>query len=165
VLERLALETGETAALAVRRNGGLAYVDEVAPPHAVSTPWGSGPISLHATSTGKVLLAWSSEEEVARLLPRRLERFTDSTITDLDALRDDLDRARQRGYCSCTAEFDPTSCGVSAPVLDASGRLLAVVSVWGPPPRVAPERFPVLGAMTMEAAARMSPVQDSAPDH
>ncbi len=81
VVERLALQTGETAALAVRRNGGLAYVDEVAPPSVVAAPWGNQPVSLHATSTGKVLLAWTSEEDVARLLPRRLERFTDATIT------------------------------------------------------------------------------------
>jgi DNA-binding IclR family transcriptional regulator len=158
VLERLAVETGETAALAVRRNGGLAYTEEVTPPTTIATTkWGSRPISLHATSTGKVLLAWSSDEQVARLLPRRLERFTDATIVDVDALRADLDLSRQRGYCTCDGEFDLGACGVSAPVLDSAGHLLAVVSVWGPPPRVAPDRFPHLGALTMEAAARMAP--------
>ena len=104
-----------------------------------------------------MLLAWSTPEVAERLLPRSLERFTDSTITDLDGLRADLELVRQRGYACCDAEYDPAACGVSAPVLDPSGRLLAVVSVWGPPPRVAPERFPVLGPLTMEAAARMAP--------
>jgi DNA-binding IclR family transcriptional regulator len=158
VVERLALQTGETAALAVRRNGGLAYVDEVAPPSVVAAPWGNQPVSLHATSTGKVLLAWTSEEDVARLLPKRLERFTDSTITGRAALRAELDRVRRQGYATCDGEFDPAACGVSAPVLDGAGRLLAIVSVWGPPPRVAPDRFPALGALTMEAAARMAPL-------
>jgi DNA-binding IclR family transcriptional regulator len=157
ILERLALQTGETAALAVRRNGGLTYVDEVAPPAVVAAQWVDRPVSLHATSTGKVLLAWSSDEEVARLLPRRLERFTDSTITDRATLRADLDLVRRQGYSTCDGEYDPAACGVSAPVLDPAGRLLAIVSVWGPPPRVAPNRFPVLGALTMEAAARMAP--------
>ena len=151
------METGETAALAVRRNGGLSYVDEVAPPTVVAARWGNQPISLHATSTGKVLLAWSEADVVDRLLPPRLERFTDSTLTDLDSLRADLALVRKRGYACCDGEFDPAACGVSAPVLDATGRLLAVVSVWGPPPRVAPDRFPVLGPLTMEAAARMAP--------
>jgi DNA-binding IclR family transcriptional regulator len=157
VLERLALQSGETAALAVPRNGGLSYVEEIAPPAVVAAPWGNQPISLHATSAGKVLLAWSSDEVVDRLLPRRLERFTDSTITDRDALLADLELVRQRGYACCDAEYDPAAGGVAAPVLDTAGRLLAVVSVWGPPPRVAPARFPVLGALTMEAAARMAP--------
>jgi IclR family acetate operon transcriptional repressor len=158
ILERLALQTGETAALAVRRNAGLTYVDEVAPASVVAAPWGNRPVSLHATSTGKVLLAWSTEDEVARLLPRRLERFTDSTITDRASLRADLDLVRRQGYSTCDGEYDPAACGVSAPVLDSSGQLLAIVSVWGPPPRVAPARFPDLGALTMEAAARMAPL-------
>ena len=76
---------------------------------------------------------------------------------DRDELSADLDLSRQRGYCTCDGEFDLGACGVSAPVLDAAGHLLAVVSVWGPPPRVAPDRFPHLGALTMEAAARMAP--------
>lgn len=157
VLERLAMETGETAALAVRRNGGLSYVDEVVPSAVVGPRWGTQPVSLHATSTGKAFLAWSDADIVERVLPPRLERFTDSTITDLDTLRADLELVRTRGYATCDAEYDPASCGVSAPVLDTAGRLLAVVSIWGPPPRVAPERFPALGPLTMEAAARMAP--------
>ena len=76
VLDRLAHQTGETAALAVVRQGALTYVEEVAPAAIVSTSWSGQWVSLHATSTGKVLLAWSTEEELARLLPRRLKRFT-----------------------------------------------------------------------------------------
>jgi len=130
VLERLALQVGETAALAVVRDGALTYVDEVAPDAIVSASWSGQPVSLHATSTGKVLLAWSTEEELARLMPRRLKRYTAATITDW---------------------------GVSAPVLDRIGQLLAVLSIWGPPPRVVAERFPALGALTVEAAQRMAP--------
>jgi DNA-binding IclR family transcriptional regulator len=158
VLEKLARDTGETAALAVLRDGQLVYVDEVVPPTVVTANWLGRAVSLHATSTGKVLLAWSTEDEVARLLPRRLERFTDATITDRASLRADLDLVRRQGYSTCDGEYDPAACGVSAPVLDSSGQLLAIVSVWGPPPRVAPARFPDLGALTMEAAARMAPL-------
>ena len=155
VLERLAHQTGETAALAVVRQGALTYVDEVAPSAIVSASWSGQPVSLHATSTGKVLLAWSTEEELARLMPRRLKRFTATTITDRAALREDLDRTRERGYATCYGEFDSSAWGVSAPVLDRTGRLLAVLSIWGPPPRVAAERFPTLGAIASEAARRL----------
>ena len=157
VLEGVALQTGETAALAVLRQGALTYIDEVAPTAIVSASWSGQPVSLHATSTGKVLLAWSTEDESARLMPRRLKRYTASTITDRARLRADLDLARERGYATCQGEFDVSAWGVSAPVLDRTGRLLAVLSIWGPPPRVVPERFPALGAITMEAAQRMAP--------
>jgi DNA-binding IclR family transcriptional regulator len=157
VLEHLAMQTGETAALAVLRNGALTYVDEVAPSAIVSASWSGQPVSLHATSTGKVVLAWATDEELARLMPRRLKRFTDSTITDKAGLRADLELARERGYATCHGEFDVSAWGVSAPVLDRMGALLAVVSIWGPPPRVVAERLPTLGASVVEAAQRMAP--------
>jgi DNA-binding IclR family transcriptional regulator len=157
ILESVAYQTGETAALAVLRQGSLTYVDEVYPSAIVSASWAGQPVSLHATSTGKVALAWSTEDELARLMPRRLERYTGSTITDRAALRADLDLTRERGYATCHGEFDPSAWGVSAPVLDRTGRLLAVLSIWGPPTRVVAERFPALGALTIEAAARMAP--------
>ncbi len=157
VLESVALQVGETAALAVLREGSLRYVDEVAPAAIVSASWSGQPVSLHATSTGKVLLAWSTEEERARLMPRRLKRHTETTITDRAELLADLEHTRERGYATCHGEFDASAWGVSAPVLDRTGRLLAVLSIWGPPPRVGPERFPALGAITIDAAAKMAP--------
>lgn len=157
VLEWVAMQTGETAALAVLRHGSLTYVDEVAPSAIVSASWSGQEVSPHATSTGKVLLAWSTDEDLAHLMPRRLKRYTDSTITDRAGLLADLDLTRERGYATCHGEFDASAWGVSAPVLDRTGRLLAVLSIWGPPPRVVPERFPALGAVTVEAAKRMAP--------
>jgi DNA-binding IclR family transcriptional regulator len=157
VLEQVAHQTGETAALAVLREGALTYVDEVFPAAIISASWSGQPVSLHATSTGKVLLAWSTPEELKRLMPRRLKRYTDTTITDRARLRADLEATRERGYATCHGEFDVMAWGVSSPVLDRTGRLLAVLSIWGPPPRVSPERFPALGAITMAAAVKMAP--------
>lgn len=157
VLERVALQTGETAALAVVRHGALTYVDEVAPPAIVSASWAGRRVSLHATSTGKVLLAWSTADELARLMPRRLQRYTATTITDHAGLDADLHLTRERGYATCHGEYDASAWGVSAPVLDRTGRLLAVMSIWGPPPRVAAGRLPALGVITVDAAQRMAP--------
>lgn len=155
VLDLLARKTGETAALAVLRRGSLVYVDEVVPASTVAGQWSGRTISLHATSTGKVLLAWSTDE-TANLLPRRLERFTDATITDRPSLRKDLALTRERGYATCCGEFESSAWGVSAPVLDHTGRLLAVLSVWGPRDRVGVEQFSGLGEAAMEAAQRVS---------
>ena len=87
VLERLALQTGETAALAVVRDGALTYIDEVAPSAIVSASWSGRTVSLHATSTGKVLLAWSTAEELERLMPRRLIRPRPTPRTRRDRWR------------------------------------------------------------------------------
>jgi DNA-binding IclR family transcriptional regulator len=152
VLERLSLQTGETAALAVRRSPGLTYVDEVAPMAIVAATWHGRTVPWHATSTGKASLAFSDPAEVARLCGPRLERYTETTITDPDELRAELDLTRSRGYGTCRGEYESSAYGVSAPVLDPSGRPIAVLSIWGPASRVRETRFDALGVLVCEAA-------------
>ncbi|UYM07508.1 IclR family transcriptional regulator [Solicola gregarius] len=152
VLERVSLLTGETAALAVVRDNGLTYVDEVAPTAVVSATWRGRTVSLHATSTGKALLAYSSDDLVHRILREPLTRHTDTTITDPDALLAELATARDRGYGVCRGEFEESAYGVSAPVLDSGGRPLAVLSIWGPGGRLTEARFEALGEIARDAA-------------
>jgi DNA-binding IclR family transcriptional regulator len=160
VLSRIAGKTGETAALAVMRAGALTYVAEAVAGAIVSVTWQGRPVSLHATSTGKVLLAFSGHDEVRRLLNLpfggRLQRFTSSTITSRAALAEELERIRERGYSECRGEFDESAWGVSAPVLDSAGRPVAVLSIWGPPERVKPKRFPALGRLVVEGAEELA---------
>jgi DNA-binding IclR family transcriptional regulator len=153
VLVRLSERTGETTDIAVARPLGLTYVDEVAPPAVLAANWLGLQVPLHATSSGKALLAWLPPAEVSALLEQRLTRYTPSTLTSMRALRADLTRTRDRGYGFCVGELEPTLNGVSAPVLDGRGRPVAVLSVWGPQDRVPPERFAELGALTVAAAA------------
>ena len=154
-LERLSLQTGETAALAVWRQGALTYVEEVVPPAIVAATWLGQTVPLHATSTGKVLLAFGDGLEVSRPARRSLERFTDTTITTLAALDDQLAQVRVDGFATCRGEYEASAWGVSAPVVDRNGRLVAVLSIWGPGTRVTEERFGVLGPLVQTTAARL----------
>ena len=154
-LERLSLQTGETAALAVWRQGALTYVEEVGPPAIVSATWLGRTVPLHATSTGKVLLAFGDGQAVLRRARRGLERFTETTITTLAALDEQLAQVRLRGYATCLGEYESSAWGVSAPVVDRSGRLVAVLSIWGPGSRVTEERFDVLGPLVHTTAATL----------
>ena len=160
VLERIAGRTGETAALAVMRDGALTYVAEVDAGAIVSVTWQGRPVSLHATSTGKVLLAFSRPDEVRELLslPRggRLQRFTPTTITSRAALTDELARTRERGFAVCRGEFEESAWGVSAPVLDTGGRPVAVLSIWGPPERITAKRFDTLGELAVAGAEELA---------
>ncbi len=160
VLRRVAVATGETAALALLRHGALAYVTEVTAGAVVTAAWVGREVSMHATSTGKVLLAFSDPDDVRALLALphggRLPRFTPSTITSFARLTEELDEARVRGYAVCRGEFETTAWGVSAPVINRSGRPLAVLSVWGPSDRLTAERFPALGEVAVAAAAEIA---------
>jgi DNA-binding IclR family transcriptional regulator len=154
-LERLSLQTGETAALAVWRQGALTYVEEVVPPAIVAATWLTQTVPLHATSTGKVLLAFGDASAVARPAKRSLERFTDTTITTVAALERELADVRRSGFATCRGEYEPSAWGVSAPVVDSAGRLVAVLSIWGPGTRVTEERLEVLGPLVHTTAATL----------
>ena len=154
-LERLSLQTGETAAIAVWRLGALTYVDEVVPPAVVAATWMGQAVPLHATSTGKVLLAFGDGLGVPRPTRRELERFTDTTITTISGLDEELAAVRLRGFAICRGEYESSAWGVSAPVVDSSGRLVGVLSIWGPGTRVTDARFEVLGPLVHTTAASL----------
>ena len=152
VLERMCVQTGETASLAVPGVGGLAYVDEVTPVAVLTASWSGRTVALHATSTGKALLAFLPQTELRRALPATLPAYTDTTITSPDDLDAELAATRTRGYGTCAGELEPALYGVSAPVLDRVGYPLAVLSIWGPQDRVPEQRFPELGRIVVAAA-------------
>lgn len=155
VLRRLSAQTGETASLAVLRGEQLRYVDEVTPDAVLSASWLGQSVPLHATSTGKALLAFMATDAVERLMRLPLAAYTDTTITDPEALTVELARTRDRGFGTCVGELESSLSGVSAPILGAGGPL-AVLSIWGPRTRLPVERLPELGALVVPAAAEIA---------
>jgi DNA-binding IclR family transcriptional regulator len=130
-LEELAERTGETVSLAVPRRLRLVYVDQVQAPHVMAADWLGRAVPLHATSTGKALLAFLPQDEIEAALTPALQRFTDRTIIDPAELRAELDRTKRRGYAVSRGELETALWGASAPIRDRQGRPVAVVSVWG----------------------------------
>ena len=132
---------------------------EVAPRSVLAVSWLAREVPLHATSTGRAFLAWLPQDEAIGMLEQPLPGFTDTTVTDLDLLLEELTKTRARGYAECAGEFEATLYGVSAPVLDESdARPLAVFSIWGPVNRVPVTRFAELGSIAVEAAAEIRAV-------
>ena len=105
--------------LAMVKRFGLVYVDQADPPGPPSPDWNGRQIPLHATSSGKVFLAWMPEDERAAVLPAVLERYTPHTIVDRAELDRELERVRRDGYATCLGEYDYSN-GVSAAVFDAT---------------------------------------------
>ena len=146
----------ETASLAVPRGLQLVYVDQVQATHVMAADWLGRATPLHATSTGKALLAWMAEDELGAALPGRLERFTDTTITTRAVLRGELADIRGRGFAVSRGELEPALWGVSAPVLDGGGRAIAIISVWGAETRIRAHGLDALGERTTAAASEIA---------
>jgi DNA-binding IclR family transcriptional regulator len=87
---------------------------------------------VHCTSVGKSILAYQPSEIVERVIDAGLPRFTESTITDPDALRDELHLTRQRGYAVDNSEHQPGLRCVGAPIRNQLGVVFAAISVSAP---------------------------------
>ena len=125
ILQRVAKDAGESVMLAVARTFSLVYVDQVDPP-AIPTPnWLGRQLPLHATSAGKVFLAWLPEDERDAVLPSVLERYTAHTVTDRARLFASLADVRRDGYArawassrsSRTASRPPSSTTARGPAV------------------------------------------------
>ena len=122
MLERTAAATGESVTLAAAHRFTLVYVDQADPPTIPAPNWIGRSLPLHATSSGKVFLAWLPEAERDAVLPPHLEAYTNRTITDRALLDQELAEIRVRGYSTCMGELEDHSNGVSAAVLNRMKR-------------------------------------------
>lgn len=96
---------------------------------------------LHATSTGKMLLAHADETEFARLIDRGLESFTSGTMTDPDVLRTELKTVRRRGWASAVGEWEQGINALAVPVRGAAGEVVAALSTTAPSFRLPESHF------------------------
>jgi DNA-binding IclR family transcriptional regulator len=154
-LEDLARRTGETVSLAVPRGLQLVYVDQVQAPHVMAADWLGRAVPLHATSTGKALLAFLPPEELDSAVSQPLASFTRRTITAPAKLREELERVRRRGYAISRGELEAALWGASAPVLER-GRAVAVVSIWGAEGRLRTKGLDQLGRAAAATAAAVA---------
>jgi DNA-binding IclR family transcriptional regulator len=157
VCQALAREVGETVNIAVLSGGDALYLDQVAGPAALSPHnWAGQRIPLHATSDGKVLLAYLTESELAGWLTTRPRRFTEHTITEPGELRRVLEQVRERGYAITVEELEAGLTAVAAPVRNARGDVVASVSASGPSFRIQADHIPVIAGSVRRAAAEIS---------
>ncbi len=156
VCRALAREVGETVNIAILSGRDALYLDQVAGPAALSPHnWAGQRIPLHATSDGKVLLAYLPSPEIAgHLMP--LQRFTDHTITTGSGLARALAEVRQHGYATAVEELEEGLTAVAAPVRNAEGRVVASISASGPSFRIPADRIPALAGSVRRAAAEVS---------
>jgi len=83
ILKTLVDKVGETAHLAIYDHGEVIYIDKVECDNALSIASFIGKRNpAYCTGVGKCLLAFQSEEEIARVLSGVLEVRTPKTITD-----------------------------------------------------------------------------------
>ncbi len=150
-LEALTRSTGETSNLAVLDDLEVVYVDQVTPPQVLMASWVGRRSPIHASSSGKVLLAYGVPDLLRTVLAQPLRRLTGKTITDPGRLRAVIEEVRRNGYAVSVGELEEGLVTIAAPVI-VGNRAIAAVSCSGPIFRLPPWERPRLARMVMQAA-------------
>jgi DNA-binding IclR family transcriptional regulator len=88
-------------------------------------------VPAHASAGGKLLLGHRDPwRESVLELP--LERLTENTIIDADALREACAASAERGFATEDGEYRPGLQGIAAPIRDPSGEVVAAMTLTGP---------------------------------
>ena len=152
VLAKLAQASGETIHLAALDAAEIVYLDKFDSPlpvDAYSRIGGRAP--AYCVASGKALLAAAGHDAPAlQALLGPLAAHTPHTITDLEALRAELERTRARGWAENREEWRLGVCGLGAPVFDARGQPVAAVGM-----SVPSIRFARAQARTLAAAVQV----------
>ena len=157
-LEALAAETGESASLGIFEDLEVVHILRVESTHPLRLPSLAGRRSpAYCTGIGKAILAHLEPERLDRYLRDvTLKPRTPRTITDRDALRQDLRRIRSRGFSVDDEEIFPGLRCVAAPIFAFDGRVVAGVSVAGPTSRMPKDSLARFTSKVVNAASEVS---------
>ncbi|GAA2325298.1 IclR family transcriptional regulator [Streptomyces cuspidosporus] len=158
VCERLAEEIGETVNIAVLQEHYAVNLCQVRGPGAVGTHnWVGQLTPVHATSSGKILLAHLPAKERAGVLAAAgAQQLTPHTLTARARLEKNLAEARKRGYAVTLEEFEIGLHAMAAPIRSHHGEVVAALSASGPGYRFTEERIHELAPLLLEGADEIS---------
>ena len=147
-LERLEELTGETTNIAIPTPAGVARLAQIDSPHHPSGNWVGRRIPPHASSMGKVFMAFGAAQPPFG----RLQRLGPNTITSIPDLLAELEQVRHDGYATTWEELDDGLCSTAAPVRGGRGTVIAAISVSAPTVRTTRKRLAELSDYVVEAA-------------
>ncbi|MEU8636422.1 IclR family transcriptional regulator [Amycolatopsis sp. NPDC048633] len=150
VMRELAAELEETNHLCVLREEEVLTLLSVSGHSFRTHGWEGRGVPAPGTSAGRVLLLDASPDDLYVRFPTLR-----SEAHALPELWTKIRQARRDGYARVSEEFEEGLVGVSAPIRDFRGRVVAALNVSAPAGRLG-ERLDAAGRVTAEAAARVS---------
>jgi DNA-binding IclR family transcriptional regulator len=158
-MHELSAALEESSHLCILRDTRVLTLLSVSPGHGFrSQGWEGRSVPAARTSAGRVLLADATPDElyvrfgtVVDLAPDRPNAAA-HTVAELWVL---VARAARRGYAVVDEEFEDGLVGVSAPIRDFRGRVIAAINISAPKARFG-DRLDEAGRRTARAAAAVS---------
>lgn len=130
-LEELAHKCQESSSMAILDGPDVVYVARTATKRWMTTHLQIGSkLPAYCTSLGRTLLAYKPFNEVQEILKSiELKPYTPHTTTDLDTIKEDLERISKDGYAINNQEFEIGLLSAAAPVYDDRGEVVAAINI------------------------------------
>jgi IclR family pca regulon transcriptional regulator len=131
VLTDVVRELNETASIGVLQNFDVVYTRRVRSSRALHLDLHQGEhVPAHASSVGRVLLAGLEPQKLREYLQQaELVRFTPNTVADVETLTKRIREVRETGWCYVSGEIDEGVTGVSVPLNNSRGAIIAGLSI------------------------------------
>ncbi len=132
-LRKISHETGETCHYSILEGFETVITMREKGNQIVSVDFKIGDRGLlHATSIGKVILAYQSEEFIKLALSKPMERLTPFTICSAQELRRELTRIKTTGLATDDNEMVEGMRCVAVPIIEAGNIIRSGISMSGP---------------------------------
>lgn len=133
ICSTLARDVGETVTLSVLQENLAVTIYQVNGGSTVTLEnWLGRATPPHATSSGKVLLAFLPSDELDDLLDGGLPDYTEQTVTEESVLREQLGQIAERGFTIAVEEYETGLNAIAAPIRIHDGTAPYALSISGP---------------------------------
>ncbi len=156
-LMRLAESFNEACQIRVRDGDESVCIARVESSHVVRVHGTIGNRRpIHVGASGKLLLAYTDENKREHILTRDMRTFTNETRVDADALRQELDDIREKGFALNRGEATSGVVAIAVPVLASSSHALAALGMSIVATRFKEEALPDIIEQMQRAAQEIS---------
>lgn len=153
ILSQLVVKTNESGHIAVLDDWEIIYIfkEESASHTKMKTHLGRRN-PAHATSSGKLLLAFQDPSPLDKLSERTLTAYTPSTIVNPLQFAEELGKIRQAGFAYSKDELTVGVSSLAVPVRDYTETVVASISLVGDSQRLNPQKVQQLVPLLKKAA-------------
>lgn len=156
-LKVLRERTGETIHLAVLNETNIIYLYNLESAQAIRMKNYIGTFKpAFCTCEGRAILAFSSAELIQRVMASDLTTRTPNTLTSATELLQVLNQVKQQGYAIDDEESEVGMRGISAPLRDITGQVVASIGVGGPSQRLTLKKLRSLAPLVIQTAEDIS---------
>lgn len=141
LMKQMAEKSGESVALTLRDGLCGVILERVETSNPIKFVHSVGDRApLYAGATNKVIMAYLSPEEQAKIMKECFESGNKKNISQ-EKLTEDLEKIRKNGWFFSQGEVTADTFGLAAPLFDDKNEIIASISVSGPEYRMPQENI------------------------